>query len=145
MPASDDLDAVLADAKQAVDTLASDVSRLTGADAPITASSVSPSAGADSSQPTTANVAPLPPHLRRILRLKVPVSVRVAERTMPVGEVLKFGPGRIVEFDQPVDSELDLLVANQQIGTGVAVKYNEHFGVRVNFIGDVRQRIESLM
>ena len=145
MPASDDLDAVLADAKQAVDTLASDVSRLTGADAPIAASSVSPSAGADSSQTTTANVAPLPPHLRRILRLKVPVSVRVAERTMPVGEVLKFGPGRIVEFDQPVDSELDLLVANQQIGTGVAVKYNEHFGVRVNFIGDVRQRIESLM
>jgi flagellar motor switch/type III secretory pathway protein FliN len=64
---------------------------------------------------------------------------------MPVGDVLKFGPGRIVEFDQPVDSELDLLVANRPIGTGVAVKYNEHFGVRVNFIGDVRQRIESLM
>lgn len=144
MPAPDDLDAVLADAKQAVDTLAGDVSRLTGADAPI-ASSASPSPAANASQPTTANVAPLPPHLRRILHLKVPLSVRLAERTMPVGEVLKFGPGRIVEFDQPVDSELDLMVANRQIGTGIAVKYNEHFGVRVNFIGDVRQRIESLM
>jgi flagellar motor switch protein FliN len=145
MPSPDDLDAVLADAKQAVDTLASDVSRLTGADAPIASEFAVPSAATGTSQPSTANAAPIPPHLRRILGLRVPVSVRLAERTMPVGEVLKFGPGRIVEFDQPVDSELDLLVANRQIGTGVAVKYNEHFGVRVNYIGDIRQRIESLV
>ncbi|HKQ50084.1 MAG TPA: FliM/FliN family flagellar motor switch protein [Phycisphaerae bacterium] len=146
MPASDDLDAVLADAKNAVDTLAGDLSRLTGVDAPVTAQPGFQSPGPSTPQSLNPSIPQsLPPHLRRILRLKVPVSVRVAERTMPVGEVLKFGPGRIVEFDQPVDAELDLLVANQQIGTGVAVKYNEHFGVRVNFIGDVRQRIESLI
>ncbi len=141
MLASEDIDAVLADAKQAVDTLAGDVGRLTGAP---------PTDHAPASVADIDDVAPaplptnLPPHLRRILRLCVPVRVRVAERTIPVGEVLKFAPGIILEFDRPVDSELDLMVANRQIGTGVAVKYNEHFGIRVNYIGDVRQRIESL-
>lgn len=141
MLASEDIDAVLADAKQAVDTLAGDVGRLTGS--PPNEYSPAPVTNAHDTAPPLLPTN-LPPHLRRILRLSVPVRVRVAERSIPVGEVLKFAPGIILEFDRPVDSELDLMVANRQIGTGVAVKYNEHFGIRVNYIGDLRQRIESL-
>lgn len=140
MLAQEDIDAVLADAKQAVDHLADDVSRLTGAVRPV----VSSASAAPASPVAAAQLAPLPARLERILRLKVPVSVRLARRTMPVGEVLKFAPGTIVEFDRHVDSELDLMAGNRQIGTGVAIKYNEHFGIQVNYIGDVRQRIESL-
>jgi flagellar motor switch protein FliN/FliY len=143
MLAQKDIDAVLADAKQAVESLASDVGRLTGSSAPSATEFVASSdSNPESSPPLIAE--PLSPCVRRILRLRVPVSVRLADRNMPVGEVLKFAPGNIVEFDRPVDSELDLMVGNRQIGTGVAVKYNEHFGIRVSYIGDVRQRIESL-
>ncbi len=141
MLAQEDIDAVLADAQQAVDNLASDVNRLTGA---TPSQTVSPSTKSSTTAPPAPPPASLPSHLQRILRLRVPINVRLAARTLPIAEVLKFAPGTIVEFDRSVDAELDLMAGNRQIGTGVAVKYNEHFGIRVNYIGDVRQRIESL-
>ena len=49
-----------------------------------------------------------------------------------------------MEFDRGVNEELDLMVNNRKIGTGQAVKIGEHFGLRVAFIGDAKQRIASL-
>lgn len=80
----------------------------------------------------------------RILKLEVPVVVRVAERQMRMEEVLALSPGSIVELNKRADDELDLLVNNKQIGTGTAVKVGENFGLRVSFIGDVRARIEAM-
>jgi len=79
----------------------------------------------------------------RILRIRVPVVVRLAQRSMVLNEVMKLTPGTILEFDRTVDSELDLLVNNHPIGSGVAVKVNERFGLRINRIGNLAQRIAS--
>lgn len=79
-----------------------------------------------------------------ILRLEVPVIVRLGERTMTVTEVLGLVPGAIIELSKSADEELDLLINNKQIGTGSAVKVVENFGIRINYIGDVRQRINAL-
>ena len=57
---------------------------------------------------------------------------------------MNLGPGTILEFDRTVDQELDLMISNRQIGCGVAVKVNEHFGLRITYIGDVKERINSL-
>lgn len=80
----------------------------------------------------------------RILQLDVPIIVRLAEKEMPLGEVLGLTPGTIIELPKPAEAELELLVNNKVIGTGSAVKVGENFGLRVSFIGDVVSRIEAL-
>lgn len=82
--------------------------------------------------------------LSAILRLEVPVIVRVGERTMTMSEVLGLVPGSIIELYKNSDDELDLLINNKQIGTGSAVKVVENFGIRINYIGNVKERIAAL-
>ncbi|GMV97236.1 MAG: hypothetical protein AMXMBFR83_15940 [Phycisphaerae bacterium] len=97
-----------------------------------------------------AGVAPAPANgkvredPRRILRLEVPVIVRLAERTMPLGNILGLTTGAIIEFEKPADSQLDLMINNKCIGTGSAVKVGENFGLRVTRIGSVADRIRAL-
>jgi flagellar motor switch protein FliN len=82
--------------------------------------------------------------LAGVLRLEVPVIVRLGERTLTLGEVLDLAPGAIIELPKNVEDELDLLVNNKQVGTGVAVKVGENFGLRITYLGDVRERIAAL-
>jgi flagellar motor switch protein FliN len=82
--------------------------------------------------------------LSAVLRLEVPVIVRLGERSMGLSEVLVLAPGAIIELPKNVNAELDLLVNNKQVGTGVAVKVGENFGIRISYIGDVRERIEAM-
>ncbi len=84
------------------------------------------------------------PDVSAILRLEVPVIVRLGERSMTLTEVLSLVPGAIIELRKNAEAELDLLINNKQIGMGSAVKVVENFGIRINYIGDVRERINAL-
>ena len=152
MLSQDDIDAVLMEAQNAVDALTEDE-----VNSPPRQSA--PPAGPGAAQPARRSVdGPTPrtsvpssgsavlsgQRLQRILRLKVPVVVRLAERPMLLNEIMKIMPGKILEFTRMVDEELDLMVNNRQIGGGVAVKVGERFGLKVTYIGDVKARIESL-
>lgn len=82
--------------------------------------------------------------LNAILRLEVPVIVRLGERTLRTEEVVALMPGSIIELPKNADEPLDLMVNNKQIGVGTAVKIGENFGIRITFVGAVRDRIEAL-
>jgi flagellar motor switch/type III secretory pathway protein FliN len=82
--------------------------------------------------------------LQRILNLEVSVIVRLANRPMRVGEIMKLATGAIIEFDKPADADLDLMVGNEVIGFGQPVKVGENFGLRVLHILSVREKIEAL-
>jgi len=86
------------------------------------------------------------PHgeLRRILCLQVPVIVKLAERKLTLTEVMRLGPGAIIEFSKASDEPLELMVNNQPIGVGEAVKVGENFGLKITQIGDIKQIIQSL-
>jgi flagellar motor switch protein FliN/FliY len=88
--------------------------------------------------------APLPGELDRILRLEVPVIVKLAQRKLSMAEVLRLGMGAIIEFSKASDEPLELLINNKAIGVGEAVKVGENFGLRITQIGDVRTLIRSL-
>jgi flagellar motor switch protein FliN/FliY len=79
-----------------------------------------------------------------ILKLRVPVIVRLAERRMSVQEVLGWGPGSIIEMTKNADDDLDLMVNNKQIGQGSAVKIGENFGLRVTGVHEPAERIQAL-
>src|SRR5438105_15903094 len=82
--------------------------------------------------------------LRRILRMQVPVIVKLAERKLTLSEVMRLGPGAIIEFSKSSDEPLELMINNKTIAAGETVKVGENFGLKITQIGDVRQVITSL-
>jgi flagellar motor switch protein FliN/FliY len=101
------------------------------------------------STPTSAPAAAVEPptaqgELKRILRLQVPVIVKLAERKLLLSEVMRLGVGAIIEFIKSSEEPLELLINNKPIGVGEAVKVGENFGLRIKQIGDVKQVIASL-
>ncbi len=97
--------------------------------------------------PPPPPVAPPPPpgsDVARILKLRVPVIVRLARRQMTVATIRGLSEGAIIEFEKCVEDELDLMINNRVIGYGACVKVGEHFGLRILRIVDLKQRIKSL-
>ena len=94
--------------------------------------------------PTPAKPA-APPELSRILRLQVPVIVKLAERKLPLNEVMRLGVGAIIEFIKSNEEPLELLINNKVIGVGEAVKVGENFGLRIKQVGDIKQIIASML
>ncbi|MEM1331223.1 MAG: FliM/FliN family flagellar motor switch protein [Planctomycetota bacterium] len=83
----------------------------------------------------------MPEDARTLLKLEVPIVVRLAERDMPVGEVLHLTPGAIIELPKNADEELELFANNRRIGFGSAVKVGENFGIQISAIGAKTERV----
>jgi len=103
------------------------------------AASDPPDAGRQS--PTTQSA---PADVGRVLGLRVPVSVVLAERQMGLKSILEITTGTIIEFDVPFDAELVLCVADRRIGRGKALKVGENFGLCITKIETVQDRIDAL-
>jgi flagellar motor switch protein FliN/FliY len=82
--------------------------------------------------------------LSTILKLHVPVIVQIGRRTTDLNAILALGPGAILELNKPADAELELLVNNKAVGTGLAVKVGENFGLRIESIGSAKDRVAAL-
>ena len=139
MFSQEDIDAVLRDAEAAVDSLAEQTG-LSATTVPGAAAAAAATTGVESSPSPDASRSE---RLRRILEMRVPVIVQLAERVLPLCDVIKLAPGSIIEFDRTVNAELDLLVNNRHIGSGEAIKVGEHFGLRVTGIGADGSRLQS--
>lgn len=87
---------------------------------------------------------PQPPDVQSILKLSVPVIVRLAHRPMALDDVLALGPGALLELPKDAEEPLDLMVNNKAIGQGTAVKVGENFGLRVTAIHEPVERIRAL-
>jgi flagellar motor switch protein FliN/FliY len=93
------------------------------------------------SQPSTGAAGT---ELHRILRLNVPVIVKLAERKLLLSEVMRLGTGAIIEFAKSSDEPLELLINNKTIGVGEAVKVGENFGLRITQVGDLKSIVAAL-
>jgi flagellar motor switch protein FliN/FliY len=86
----------------------------------------------------------MPRDAATILKLRVPVIVRIGHRPMKMDDVLSLGPGAIIELSQASERPLDLMVANKVIGHGNAVKIGENFGIKVLDIGTPTERVQAI-
>lgn len=82
--------------------------------------------------------------LDRVLAMKIPVIVKIAEKPMPVSEILRLNVGSVVSFTKDAYQHVDLMVNNTTIGLGQTVKVGEKFGLRITQIGDIEDTIKSL-
>lgn len=90
---------------------------------------------------------PVPPHqsrLQQVLKLEVPVIVKLAERKIQLNEVMRLGVGAIIEFVKSNSEPLDLMINNKCVGQGETVKVGENFGLRVTRVGDPKQIAQAL-
>jgi flagellar motor switch protein FliN/FliY len=81
----------------------------------------------------------------RILRVPVTVSVRLAERKMPLGGVVALVPGSLVTFNKSCEDLLDLYVNNHRFCQGEAIKIGESFGLKVTKVGVTEERRERII
>jgi flagellar motor switch protein FliN len=72
-----------------------------------------------------------PPYTRSLLRVRVPVTVTLAEKKQTLGRILEIGPGQILQFDKSCEEALDMQVSNCKIASGEAVKVGDKFGLRI--------------
>ena len=82
--------------------------------------------------------------LSRIMRLEVPVIVKLAERKLAMSEVLRLGVGSIIEFVKSNDEPLQLMINNRTIAIGEAVKVGENFGLRIKQVGTMKQLVAAM-
>ncbi len=80
---------------------------------------------------STRSIGDLPSYTRSLLKIRVPLTVTLAEKKQAVEEILELGPGSIIQFEKSCEDMLDLSVANLPIARGEAVKVGEKFGLRV--------------
>lgn len=82
--------------------------------------------------------------LQRVLRLHVPVIVRLADRKILLSEVMRLGVGAIIEFVKSSSEPLELMINNKVIGHGETVKVGENFGLRITRIGDPKSIMQAV-
>ncbi|MEE2756709.1 MAG: flagellar motor switch protein FliN [Myxococcota bacterium] len=83
-------------------------------------------------------------NLSMILNIPVKVQVEIGRARMPVGEILNWCQGSVVELDHLATDLLDLTVNDRVVAHGEAVVVNENFGMRVLEVESVADRIRKL-
>lgn len=84
-------------------------------------------------------------NLNKLLNLKLPVIVTLAEKETTLQEVLNFAVGGIIVFKKHNSEPLTLLVNDQPVGSGKTIKVGEKFGLHVRKIGPPQETLEKLM
>ncbi|WP_044252400.1 FliM/FliN family flagellar motor switch protein [Rhodopirellula sp. SWK7] len=91
-----------------------------------------------SSPPTDKTASPAlmqPQYRERLLKIKTPVTVTLAERKETLRNILALVPGSMLTFDTHCDQPLELSVGGHPIATGETVKIGDKFGIRIREIG----------
>jgi flagellar motor switch protein FliN len=86
----------------------------------------------------------IPPELGRIMKIGVPVIVKLAERRINVQEIMRLGLGAIIELSKGSDQPLELMINNKTIALGIAVKVGENFGIKLTQVGDTKTLIAAM-
>jgi flagellar motor switch protein FliN/FliY len=76
----------------------------------------------------------------------IPVQIRaVLGRTrISIANILKLGPGHVLELDTLDGEPIEILVNNTPIARGEVVVVGEQFGVRITEIASATDRIKTL-
>jgi flagellar motor switch protein FliN/FliY len=66
--------------------------------------------------------------------VEVELALEIGRRRMRIADVLKLGPGQMVELDKQAGEPLELLVNGRLVGRGEAVVVGERYGIRITEI-----------
>jgi flagellar motor switch protein FliN len=72
--------------------------------------------------------------LEQIFDVPVMISAVLGSSRMPVGDLLKLGPGAVLELDRKVGEAIDIFVNNRLVARGEVVLVDERLGVTMTEI-----------
>ena len=72
-------------------------------------------------------------------------SERLSEKKVVLGQLVGIGPGAIISFEKSCEDLLDLYINNKLYCRGEAVKIGEKFGLKINEVGSVEERVSALL
>jgi flagellar motor switch protein FliN/FliY len=76
--------------------------------------------------------------LDHLLNVTVKVTAELGRATRPIGEVLKYGIGSVVELDRLLSEPIELLVQGVRVARGEVVVVDDHFAVRITEMAENR-------
>ncbi len=129
-----------AEVEQVEPSLAANPAETAGAEGDIAAAPSGPVAEAKEPIPGPKTV----PNVKQLLKMKVPVIVKVTEKKVRLKDILKWNLGSIIVFEKDAYQNIDLMVNNSTIGLGQPVKIGEKFGLKITQIKDPAETIRSL-
>ncbi len=86
----------------------------------------------------------LPVYSRSLLRILTPVRVTLAQRRMPVRQILELAPGSLIQFAKSCGEPLELEVGGRRVAQGEAVKVGEKFGLRITAMSLPGERFQPI-
>jgi flagellar motor switch protein FliN/FliY len=86
---------------------------------------------------------PDPEHLRHLLDVQLPLTIRLGSTRMTLEEVLRLVPGSVVELDQRDDQPLEVLANGRTIARGEVVVVDERFGLRITELAAATERVAA--
>jgi len=72
--------------------------------------------------------------LGTLLDVPVAVTVEVGHTRMSLGELVKLGPGSLVELDREAHEAADILVNGKIVARGEIVTIDQNYGVRITHV-----------
>lgn len=82
--------------------------------------------------------------LSLILDIPVVVSMEVGRTKLNIRELLRLGPGSVVELDRSAGAPMDVLVNGTLIAQGEVVVVNDKFGIRLTDVVSMTERVKRL-
>lgn len=82
-----------------------------------------------------------PPTLQFLKDVPVTITARLGQVTVPIGDVLKLGPGAILELDRDVTQPVELTVSGMVFARGEVVVVDDHFAIRIKELVSPRGRV----
>lgn len=79
-----------------------------------------------------------------LLDVELDVTVELGRKIMHVEEILKLGKGSVIELDKLAGEPVDILINGKKLAEGEVVVIEDHFGVRLTYLLEARDRIKSL-
>lgn len=113
------------------------------------ASSAAGGSGAPPPTPTRRTPArreePTVRNIERLLGMELEVVVRFGTTNLPLHEVVRLGPGMMIELNRAVDEPVELLVNGRSLARGEVVVIDGYYGVRITEIGVPSERPLSIL
>lgn len=83
-------------------------------------------------------------NLDLIMDIPLPVTVELGRSRKRINDVLKLGPGSVVELEQMEGEPVDILINQTLIAKGFVVVEKEKYGIRISEIVSRKERLKSI-
>jgi flagellar motor switch protein FliN/FliY len=61
----------------------------------------------------------------------ITITARLGHAVMPIGDILRLGPGSVIELEEAVGKPIELTVRGVPFATGEVVVVDDHFAIRI--------------